>query len=234
MHRIPFQDPTIGLGVLDEVRPVPHLDSLQRRQSRANQLAASRKARHQVWLDQSSRDLQVRLDVTRVDPDRHATSRLAQVRVLVTNRPVMVFNPVLGRNPLAHQLDQLVTLVRPVHPGRDQDQDLVPRNPGCLQCRQQAFQDHLVGHRAGDVANGDAGRRPTASQLRQPSTPGRIGNLFGNSCNRVRQHSQRLDRQGPDDVRFGQFHRQAGLAVIQSDLHGRMIHRNRNSLVDLR
>ena len=73
-------------------------------------LRPPREAGHQVRLDQAGGDLQIGLDVARVDPDRHAARAVAQVRVLVELLAVMILDAVVGGDLGADHLDQLVAL----------------------------------------------------------------------------------------------------------------------------
>src|SRR5262249_36497002 len=78
VDRVALDEAAIGLGVLQETRPVPDLYRLQGGDAGADDLAAAAVARHQVRLDQPGRDLQVGAEVAAVEPDRHAVGRLAQ------------------------------------------------------------------------------------------------------------------------------------------------------------
>ena len=57
---LPSRMPQSALWVLEQLGPMPALDRLERRHSRANQLPASGIPGHQVRLDQARRNLQVR------------------------------------------------------------------------------------------------------------------------------------------------------------------------------
>ena len=61
MDRVAFENAAVGLGMLEKIGPVPDLDRFQRRDARADQLAAAGEAGHQVRLDQAGGDLQIGL-----------------------------------------------------------------------------------------------------------------------------------------------------------------------------
>ena len=82
-----------------------------------------------MGFDQPGRDLQVRLDKTAVDPGGHTARRITQAGVLIQFLPVVVLDPVVRRDLLTDKLDEFITLIGAMQPGRDQDQDLLSRNP---------------------------------------------------------------------------------------------------------
>ena len=59
VDRIAFENAAIGLGMFEEIGPVPDLHRFQGGDARADQLAPAGKTGHQVRLDQAGRDLQI-------------------------------------------------------------------------------------------------------------------------------------------------------------------------------
>src|SRR5262249_50335594 len=124
VHGVADDAATVGPGMLQEARAVPDLDRLQGGDAGADDLAAAGVARHQVRLDQAGRDLQVGPQITAVQVDRHPVGRGAEVVVLFQHLAVVVFHAVVGGDVGAEQLDQFLTLVGPVQPGGNEDQDV--------------------------------------------------------------------------------------------------------------
>src|SRR5205814_33720 len=72
VDRVAGDDAAVGLGVLQELRPVPDLDRLQPGDAGTDHLPPAGVPGHQVRLDQPGGDLQVGPDVAAVEPDGHA------------------------------------------------------------------------------------------------------------------------------------------------------------------
>ena len=73
VDRIAVQDAAIRPRILQQLRPVPDLDRLQGGNAGADQLPPAREPGHQVRLDQANRDLEICLNVARIQPDRNAS-----------------------------------------------------------------------------------------------------------------------------------------------------------------
>ena len=135
MQRIADEVALDGQRILHEASRVEGADRLMMGDAGGDDLAAARPAGHEMRLDQPRGDSQFRLGETPVDLDRGAAGfRDAQIDMGSVIPGEMVFDTDLGQHPgVADQLGKLLTLVRPMQPGRDQHSDPVQRN---------AFRDH--------------------------------------------------------------------------------------------
>ncbi len=70
MQRVPIDHPLAAGGVFDELRTVQGLDGLFTGTPGGNQFPPPRKTRHQMRLDESGGDLEIRVAVGPVDVDR--------------------------------------------------------------------------------------------------------------------------------------------------------------------
>ena len=137
--------------------------------ARRDDLAPARPAGHEMRLDQAGGDAQIRLDEPAVELDRRAPVRgEAEIDVIGVVARIMVLDP----NPLHHpgvadEFGKLFADVRPMQAGGDQNADAVERNAGGDQGFDHRPQEEMVGHRAGDVANQDAGASAPASEFGQ-------------------------------------------------------------------
>src|SRR5262249_51445968 len=96
VDRVAFEEAAIGLRMLQKARPVPDLDGFQRGDTRADHLATARIAGHQVRLNESGRDFQVRLDVAAIDPGRDAVRSGAEELVLIEDLAVMIVDAIVA------------------------------------------------------------------------------------------------------------------------------------------
>ena len=100
------------------------------RHARCDHLPAAGPTGHEVRLDQTGGDAQLRLHETAVEPDWRAARRGApeiDMHCLVSR--VMVFDPHVGHHPrIPNQLGELLALVWAMQTGGDQDRDGTERD----------------------------------------------------------------------------------------------------------
>ena len=120
---------------------------------------------------------------------------------------------------VADQLGQLRTFIRPVQPGGHQHRDLRGRDPGRHQSTDHRLQEECVRHRAGDVADQDAGARLATRELfqRRAADRRRQGAVDHRRCRRRHGERRLADHGRPSAV--GHRDPEQRLSVGQIDLH---------------
>ena len=157
VKRIALDHPFRRPGVPHQLRPVEHAYRVDAHDPGADRLASPGVSRHQVRLDQGGGDLEIGLDVEPVDPDRRPGRGPAEVDQAVAVPGPVVLDPVVRGHPRPHEADELLSLVRPVQTGADQEGDRAALDPGLLQGAQQRRQDEGVRDGPRDVGDDDAG-----------------------------------------------------------------------------
>ena len=152
--------------VLHEARAVERANRVGVRDSRCDDLPATGVAGHEMRLDQSGRDAQVRLDKSAVQLHRRAPpggDAQIDVRGLVAREMILDAHG-LEHPWVADDCGELLALVRPMQAGRDQDDDLLARHARREHALDQRPQEQMVGDRPRDVADQDAGALAAAHQ----------------------------------------------------------------------
>jgi hypothetical protein len=72
-------------------------------------------------LNQTDGDLQVRLNVSPIDPHGHTAWTFAQKFVFIEGLTIVVLDPVFLNNRLANNLDKLIPQIGPMQTGRKED-----------------------------------------------------------------------------------------------------------------
>ena len=193
VDRVAFEDAAIGPGVLEQRRAVPPLHRLDRGDAGTDQLAAARVAGHQMRLDQSRGNLQVGVQVARIDPGRDSPLGRTDERMLFQAGAVVVLDAVRAHDVLAEHLDLLGRGAGPVQSRRDQEQDLVTRDACLVQHPEDRAEDRRVGHRPGDVAHQDAGAGSAAGHLAKRRRADRVLECPGDGRLGIREAAGRRE-----------------------------------------
>ena len=188
----PSRQPARALGCSRKAGPCQTLIVSKAASPGTYELPPAGKAGHEMRLDQADGDLEFGGDVTRVDPCRNAAGRRAQVGVGRQIVSVVVGDLIPLGNRRAEHLDLFRRSARPVQAGGDEDQDSLAGDAGGLQGRQQRFQNQPVGHRAGDVADGDACAAPSPRQFGQGRSAARLGQGPADRGRRIVNRRDRL------------------------------------------
>jgi hypothetical protein len=189
--------------------------------ARRDDFAAAGIASHEMGFHQSGGDPEVGFDEAPVQPHRGAVWRAAEVDVVLVVACVVVLHAHgLAYPGVADEFVQLRTEVRPMQAGGDEDHDVLARDACVEQSADDGGQQQPVGHRAGDVADQDAGRAPAADQRRQRSAADRVGKGGGHARRRVGQHRHGGLAYHRDACPGRQRHRDVATTVTQFDLHG--------------
>ena len=175
--------------ILHKAGRVEGTDRFVMRHARCDHLPAAGPAGHEVRLDQTGGDAQLRLHETAVDPDRRAARRGApEIDMHRVVARVMVLDPHVGHHPrIANQLGEFLALVRAMQAGGDQDRDGTERDAGGHHGLHHRPQEQPVRHRARDVADEDAGTLSGPCQLRQRGGADRPGERGRDGAAWVRQ-----------------------------------------------
>ena len=165
-----------GVGVAHVERAVKTLDGGFAGEADRDQLAAPRKAGHQVRLDETESDVEVGFDKALVHVGVGGTAGLAQIRVLVEIAGAVRIDPIarphLGTEDfLEFRVGRLA-----VQSGGDQYSDFGPGNAAAFERRGHVGQHLAVGGWAGDIANGDSGGSAAARQFLEIRAADRLAN----------------------------------------------------------
>ena len=128
VDRVAIEDSAVGPGMLEQFRPVPALDRLERGHAGADQLPAPGIAGHQVRLDQAGRDLQVGLRRSGCRSSRESRATVVPTNVCSSSRvPEVVFDAVARHDLGPEHLELFRVGAGPVQAGRDQNQGVRSR-----------------------------------------------------------------------------------------------------------
>ncbi len=136
VERIADQIALNGEGILHEARGMEGADRLVVGDAGRNDLAAAGPPGHEVRLDQTGRDAQIRVDEAAVELDRRPARRGdAEIDMIGVVARVMVLDANMAHDPgIADHFGQFFADVGPMQAGRDQNDDAVerecPRRPG--------------------------------------------------------------------------------------------------------
>ena len=154
-------------GVRHESGAVKRRNRLRVSQPGSDDLPAARVTGHEVRLDQSCRDPQVRFDEPAVNPhNRAAGFRAPQIDMSLVVSRKMVFDAGIFEHPgITDQFGKFFAFVRSMKAGCDQYSNSVLGNSGGQQSLDHRSQKKMIRNRPSDIANGDAGRVRSASQF---------------------------------------------------------------------
>ena len=123
---------------------------------------------------------------------------------------------------VSHEFFQFVTFVWPVEPGGNEDCDSGCRNSRCQQTLDQRSQEHRIGHRTGDIADGDTRGPCTCRDVTQRAGCNRLVQCMDNSSVRIRQNRHGRFPHDSDVGAVRQSERSAVASVSQFEFHGRI------------
>ena len=210
--------------MFEESWPVPDADRLDRGQSGTDKFSTAGKAGHEMGFDQAGRDLQVGLDVSRIDPHRHAAGAVAQIGVGVPIEPVVVLNSIGPGDFRTDHLLEFPAQVGAVEPGRHENEDL---------CREGFRLDSSVSRMGGSKTALGTGRvtslmtthafvRPWAKSARdaEPFGEARVWRIaVAGSANRLR----RSIAEAFDDIGVGERNVKPIASIFQGHAHRRRL-----------
>lgn len=222
VNRIALQATVAGVGVLQEVGPVPNPHGIERRQSGTDQFASAGEAGHEMGLDQPGGDLQIGIDVAGVDPNRRAAFGLAQVRMLIALLAVMILDAIIFGDVGTDHFDEFVAEVGAVQARGHEDQNFAARDARRFERFQNRREQQRIGHGPGHVADRHARIAATVGQLTQRRRPGRQRQTSPHHRFRVGQRLRRPILEAADHVAIGQLDIQTRPAVFQVNLHDLM------------
>ena len=202
-------------------RAVEGGDGLGVGDARRDHLAPARPASHEVRLHQAGRDAEFGIDEASVQPHHRAAPGRAEQHVIGVRAGEVVRHLHRLQHPgIADQGGELLALVGPVQPRCDQYRDLRRLHPGIEQGADEGRQDHAVGHRAGEVADEDAGAPGTLGLHRQRWAAHRMGERLRHRPCGVGEQRHRLLGDHRDVEVVGQIDRPHASVVVQMDTHG--------------
>ena len=111
MHGVAIENSAVRAWIFEELRTVPHLDRIEPGNAGADQLSATGIASHQVWLNESGGDFQVRPGVAVVDPYGNTAFGRAEVIVLIAFLAMVVEAAIVAGNFRAHQFIEFGALI---------------------------------------------------------------------------------------------------------------------------
>ena len=165
----------------------------------------ARVAGHEVRLDETGGDAQLRLDEAAVELHRRAPpGGHAEIDVRrVVPREVILDAHRVEHPGVADDFGQLRALVRPMQAGRDQHGDALARHPGREHALDQRPQEQVIRDRPRDVADQDAGALATAHQRAVRRRPDRARQRVAHGRLRIGQlrHRPLADHGGPRALR---------------------------------
>ena len=179
-------------------------------------LAAPGVAGHEVRLHESGRDPDVRLDKPPVESDRGSLAGAPEIDVVGVVACEVVDHPDVLEHPrIPHHLRELVAEVGPVQAGGDEHGDGVAGDPGAFQPFDERPQEQPVRHRAGDVADEEAGRAGPGCRFGEAAAVKGGGDRGGRILDD--RHGRLLDhrRLAP----LGQPHLELAAPVEKPDVH---------------
>jgi hypothetical protein len=117
--------------------------------------------------------------------------------------------------------DQLLPRAAAMEARGNENQNLVARDAGRFERRQQGPQNDFVGHRSREIADGDAHALSPARKFRQGGRTDRQFERFANRRVRIGKRFDRVVSKAFDDVPVGQLDFKARSAVFKTCPHER-------------
>src|SRR6185437_15873118 len=220
VQRIIFERAFHRAWIAHEARAVQRLDRLGGGEARRDKLAPAGKARHQMRLDKSHGDVQVRGDESPVEIDARAGGGGAQVLVSGKIGAIVVRDGVIFGDVAAANFLDFGGGGGAMRAGGDEDKDIRASDPGAFEPPQHGRQNFPVGHGARDIADGDGRGFFAARKLRQgrPGERGVEAALDGRGGTGERRGRARLQKAIAEA--FRQLQRYRRFSEGKFNLHG--------------
>ena len=172
-------------------------------------------------LNQSGGNFQVGLHKTAIKLDRGATRRVPEIHVCRIVPGKMIGDPHGLEHPrITHQFFEFGTFVGAMQSCGHQDGDVLWRHAGVKQLPDDLRKQQAIGHRAGDIADQDAGRAQAGGFFRQKTGLHRSGQCRAHGLRWIGFHRHRRLANHRDVPVVGKVQRKSVASIIQFKSHG--------------